>query len=57
MATSNNPSPPFDGIVSSHAFRRLLRSRRAFIAPATLFFLTYYFALPVLTGYRPELMG
>lgn len=57
MTTNNNPSPPFDAIVSSGAFRRLLRSRRAFIVPATLFFLVYYFALPVLTGYWPEFMG
>ncbi|MBI4889684.1 MAG: DUF485 domain-containing protein [Acidobacteria bacterium] len=57
MTTRTNPTPPFDDIVSSRAFARLLRSRRAFIVPATLFFLAYYFALPVLTGYWPEFMG
>jgi uncharacterized membrane protein (DUF485 family) len=57
MTNNDNPPPPFDRIVSSQAFRRLLRSRRAFILPATLFFLIYYFSLPVLTGYWPEFMG
>lgn len=35
----------------------LLRRKRAFLVPATLFFLVYYFALPVLCGYAPELMA
>lgn len=37
-------------------FRALLRDKRRFILPATAFFLVYYFALPILTGYLPELM-
>jgi uncharacterized membrane protein (DUF485 family) len=44
-------------MVSSHAFRRLQSAKRRFIVPATLFFLVYYFTLPVLTGYWPEGMG
>jgi len=35
----------------------LLRKKRAFLVPAVLFFLVYYFALPVLCGYAPELMA
>ena len=35
----------------------LMRKKRAFLVPATIFFLTYYFALPVLCGYAPELMA
>ena len=35
----------------------LLRQKRAFLVPATMFFLAYYFALPVLCGYAPRLMA
>ena len=28
-----------------------------FIMPATVFFIAYYFALPILVGYAPELMA
>ena len=38
------------------AFRQLISAKRAFLIPATLFFLAYYFALPVLVGYFPRLM-
>jgi uncharacterized membrane protein (DUF485 family) len=38
-------------------FRELVRAKRAFVVPATLFFLVYYFALPVLVGYWPGLMS
>lgn len=38
-------------------FRELVAAKRRFILPATLFFVVYYFALPVLVGYFPEMMG
>ena len=38
-------------------FRALVTAKRRFIAPASVFFLLYYFALPLLVGYRPELMS
>jgi len=38
-------------------FRELVRAKRAFVVPATLFFLVYYFALPALVGYWPGLMS
>lgn len=38
-------------------FKRLLQAKLRFIIPATLFFIVYYFALPVLVGYAPELMA
>jgi uncharacterized membrane protein (DUF485 family) len=37
-------------------FKALLASKRKFIVPATVFFIVYYFALPVLVGYVPALM-
>ncbi len=38
-------------------FRELVEAKRRFIIPATIFFMAYYFALPVLVGYWPELMA
>jgi uncharacterized membrane protein (DUF485 family) len=37
-------------------FRRLVKTKRGFIVPATLFFILYYFALPLLVGYFPGMM-
>jgi uncharacterized membrane protein (DUF485 family) len=37
-------------------FKTLFAAKMRFIIPATIFFLVYYFALPVLVGWWPELM-
>ena len=42
---------------SDPEFRALVAAKRRFILPATLFFVVYYFALPVLVGYFPGMMG
>ena len=39
------------------AFRELARNRKAFIVPATIFFLVFYFGLPVLAGFTTVLNG
>jgi uncharacterized membrane protein (DUF485 family) len=38
-------------------FKTLLSIKKRFVVPATLFFVLYYFALPVLVGYAPGLMA
>ena len=38
-------------------FRALLRARRRFVIPATIFFVIYYFALPVSVGFFPAFMS
>lgn len=43
-------------IAASDEFKSLLKAKRRFIIPATLFFVVYYFALPYLVGYHTELM-
>ncbi len=43
-------------IAASPEFKDLLRAKRRFIVPATIFFIIYYFALPYLVGYHPEWM-
>jgi uncharacterized membrane protein (DUF485 family) len=52
-------SPPYDwaAIERLPEFRELVRAKRAFVVPATLFFLAYYFALPALVGYWPGVMS
>jgi uncharacterized membrane protein (DUF485 family) len=37
-------------------FRQLIAAKRRFIVPAFVFFCAYYFALPLLVGWAPELM-
>jgi uncharacterized membrane protein (DUF485 family) len=43
-------------IASSTEFKSLVRAKFKMIATATVFFVVYYFALPVLVGYAPSLM-
>ena len=51
------PRPDWAAIERMPEFRALVRAKRAFIVPATLFFIVYYFALPALVGYWPEAMS
>jgi uncharacterized membrane protein (DUF485 family) len=51
------PHPDWDRIANTDAFRSLLKAKAGFIIPATVFFLAYYFLLPVLVGYAPEFMS
>ncbi len=38
-------------------FTELLRQKRRFVLPATIFFIVYYFSLPFLVGYYPHFMS
>ena len=46
----------WDAVAAQEEFKGLLASKRRFIVPATVFFVVYYFALPLLVGYAPGLM-
>ena len=46
----------WDAIAASRGFKELLKAKARFIVPATIFFIIYFFALPVLVGYAPALM-
>ena len=50
-------SHAWTGIAEQPEFRQLLISKARFIVPATVFFIVYYFALPVTVGYFPQLMS
>jgi len=47
----------WDKIADSPAFKDLMATKRSFIVPAFIFFVVYYFALPVLVGYAPQFMS
>ncbi|MFY9557567.1 MAG: DUF485 domain-containing protein [Blastocatellia bacterium] len=56
-ADDGSSSRKWGRIVQMPEFKNMLRAKLKFIVPATLFFVIYYFALPVLVGYAPELMS
>ena len=47
----------WDQIAESKEFQDLMATKKTFIVPAFIFFVVYYFALPVLVGYAPQLMS
>lgn len=47
----------WDQIAESKGFKDLMATKKTFIVPAFIFFLVYYFALPVLVGYAPQFMA
>jgi len=44
-------------IANSKPFKDLMATKKIFIVPAFVFFVVYYFALPVLVGYAPQFMS
>ena len=46
----------WDTLAESREFKELLKAKARFIVPATIFFIIYFFALPILVGYAPDLM-
>jgi uncharacterized membrane protein (DUF485 family) len=47
----------WDEIAASKEFQDLMATKKIFIVPAFIFFVVYYFALPVLVGYAPQFMS
>jgi uncharacterized membrane protein (DUF485 family) len=47
----------WDRVAASRSFQDLMATKRIFIIPAFVFFVLYYFALPVLVGFAPRLMS
>lgn len=53
-----NPSKSqWDRVAEMPEFQSLLKAKAGFVIPATIFFIAYYFALPVLVGYFPAAMN
>jgi uncharacterized membrane protein (DUF485 family) len=58
MQAAQTDSPTkWDEIAESREFQNLMATKKVFIVPAFIFFVLYYFALPVLVGYAPGLMS
>lgn len=47
----------WETIRNTDSFKELIRQKRAFIIPATIFFLLFYLMLPVLTAFTTVLNG
>lgn len=47
----------WDRIAAKQEFIDLMATKKMFIVPAFVFFVVYYFLLPVLVGYAPALMS
>jgi uncharacterized membrane protein (DUF485 family) len=64
MPAPANPDPRaarqeisvWDRVAQMDDFKKLLAARKAFVIPATIFFVVYYFALPISVGYFPAFM-
>jgi uncharacterized membrane protein (DUF485 family) len=66
MATTESPTgggsdhhPEIDWVAAERSpeFRELIKRKRAFVVPATIFFLAWYFGFIILAGYAPDFMG
>ena len=51
--------PEIDWVAAERSpeFRELVKRKKAFVLPATVFFLAWYFGFIVLAGYAPDFMG
>jgi uncharacterized membrane protein (DUF485 family) len=47
----------WDRIAETPEFKDLIAVKKTFIVPAFVFFLVYYFLLPILVGYAPGFMS
>jgi uncharacterized membrane protein (DUF485 family) len=47
----------WEAVERSPEFRELTRKKKAFVVPATVFFLAWYFGFIILAGYAPDFMG
>jgi uncharacterized membrane protein (DUF485 family) len=47
----------WERLAATEEFKALLKAKARFIVPATIFFIVYYFSLPLAVGYAPELMA
>ena len=56
-AAEEKNATDWDAIAAEADFKHLLASKARFIIPATLFFIIYYFTLPILVGWFPKFMA
>ena len=47
----------WEAIERSDEFRELVKRKRSFVVPATIFFLAWYMGFIIVAGYAPDFMG
>ena len=52
-----DPGYDWEAVERSDEFQRLVKSRRRFVIPATIFFLAWYLGFILLAGYAEDFMG
>jgi uncharacterized membrane protein (DUF485 family) len=57
VGSSTTSGTQWDRIAGSQQFKDLMDTKKIFIVPAFVFFVVYYFALPILVGYAPQFMA
>ncbi len=55
--SDHHPEIDWEAAERSPEFRELIKKKRAFVVPATIFFLAWYFGFVILAGYAPDFMG
>jgi uncharacterized membrane protein (DUF485 family) len=53
----HRPDIDWEAAERSPEFRELVRRKKAFVIPATAFFMAWYFGFVILCGYAPDFMG
>jgi uncharacterized membrane protein (DUF485 family) len=53
----HHPELDWEAVERSPEFRELVKRKKAFVIPATIFFMAWYFGFIVLAGYAPDFMG
>ena len=58
-AGGSDHHPEIDWVAAERSpeFRELVKRKRAFVVPGTIFFLSWYFGFIILAGYAPDFMG
>ena len=57
MPEERRETHDWNAVACNKEFKELMAAKARFIVPATLVFVVYYFALPILVGYAPAFMS
>ncbi len=55
--SDHHPEIDWEAAARSPEFRELVKKKRSFVVPGTIFFLAWYFGFVILAGYAPDFMG
>ena len=57
VGAGHHPEVDWQAVERSPEFRELIKKKKAFVIPGTIFFLAWYFGFIILAGYAPDFMG